>query len=91
MTRIATVTSVYTHENSTLKIYPNPAKDRVRVEWNAKERATLTLLDISGKVIQSQTLNQNYSDIDVSRLSNGIYLIQVQSAEGLSVGKLLVQ
>lgn len=91
LTRIATVTSVYTQSNSTLKIYPNPAKDRVRVEWNTKERATLTLLDISGKVIRTQTLNQNYSDVDVSRLSKGMYLIQVQSVEGTSVGKLLVQ
>ncbi len=91
LTRIATVTSVYTQTNTSLKIYPNPAKDKVRVEWSSNERATLRLMDISGKVIQSQTLNQNYSDIDVSRLSKGMYLIQVQSAEGLSVGKLLIQ
>jgi uncharacterized repeat protein (TIGR01451 family) len=91
LTRIATVTSIYTYTNTSLKIYPNPAKDNVRVEWNTKDKATLRLLDVSGKVIQTQMLNQNHTDIDLSKLSKGLYLIQLQTKEGVSTGKLLIQ
>lgn len=91
LTRIATVTSIYTYTNTSLKIYPNPANDNVRVEWNTEDKAILRLLDVSGKVIQTQILNRNYSDMDVSKLSKGLYLIQLQTSEGVSTGKLLIQ
>ncbi|MBK5285507.1 MAG: T9SS type A sorting domain-containing protein, partial [Bacteroidia bacterium] len=56
---------------------PNPATDFVAVTIKNSDisDATLQLTDISGKIIQTQSMNKEKEVLDVSALSKGIYFL----------------
>lgn len=64
-----------------IALYPNPTKDIVNVETDIYIDA-ITVSDITGKKmlqIDRQSFLQNGNSIDVSRLSAGIYVVEILS------------
>lgn len=79
---------------TSLQIGPNPADGTLRFQTEHPARA-YRVTDLSGKIlIQSTTANStvqgDLSQVDVSRLSPGIYLLQVETENGLVSGKFSV-
>mgnify|MGYP000265331334 CR=1 FL=1 len=74
---------------SMVKIYPNPFTDYIKLELNAgivvKE---ISLKDITGKSISNFSL-KNIDRIDVSHLSNGMYLLVVKTDKGTLSKKIV--
>jgi len=68
-----TTSSVETIKLADLKIYPNPASDRLTVETNAKIQ-TVVLYQLDGRAVISATTSQ----IDVSSVPPGVYIVEVQ-------------
>ena len=70
-------TSVSELQNETFVIYPNPAQDFITLneDYNAAR-----IFNVNGSEVLSVRNNQN--QIDVSGLSSGIYLIQVEGTDG---------
>lgn len=66
---------VYNSENNKFQIYPNPTKNIFQIKNNS-EIEKLTIFDYLGKVILTQTQNNN--EINVENLSKGIYIIEIQ-------------
>ena len=66
-------------ETPELRIYPNPAREEVTVELNSQqvETGAIRILDISGRSVDlmETTPGKNRYQLDVSHLSEGIYLI----------------
>lgn len=74
------------------KIYPNPATEYVSIEQKKTNGVTLQsvqILDSSGKWIKS--VKDNFSQIDVSSLSKGIYLFVIQTDKGNKTEKIIVK
>ncbi len=72
--------------NQTLEIYPNPAKTEVSLSFNrAHANARIALLDLSGKELMVREINNAgdfYSGrIDLSELSDGVYMLQISDGE----------
>jgi hypothetical protein len=67
-------------------VYPNPAHDKATVSIYVKENAVfnITLTDISGRTTWSENRvgneGVNTYDIDLTRFSKGIYMLEVKSA-----------
>jgi hypothetical protein len=68
--------SMKEHNINKLNIFPNPAKDFLSISLTNNLPSELTLMDISGKILHEKTFT-NSSNIDLSKLKNGIYLISV--------------
>ena len=62
-------------------MYPVPATDRLTVTGTAVNNRPLRVLDITGKVVLQGTVTAN--TLDISGLTNGIYLLEIASPEGL--------
>lgn len=63
-----------------LQLYPNPSQSEITVELgNMNGTAVIRIMDMSGKVMHSTTA-VNSAILDVSSLSNGIYIIEAQTA-----------
>jgi hypothetical protein len=64
-----------------LSVYPNPAKSLVTVTFDLKGICIVKLIDNSGKILQTKTINTikdgNKLQLDVSRYAAGIYFINV--------------
>lgn len=76
--------------DKSVKIYPNPTKDVVRVETNNTIK-NIQLYDVQGRVLQTVTPNQNTEIIDVSAKAAGIYFLKVTTVRGTKIEKLIKQ
>ncbi|MFI5164296.1 MAG: T9SS type A sorting domain-containing protein, partial [Bacteroidia bacterium] len=64
------------------KVYPNPANDKVTVELEQENNAatgtsTISLFDLNGREINTQSTGLNKLQIDVSTLPVGTYLLKI--------------
>lgn len=79
---------------SKLTTYPNPAEDRITVALPEKvsQATPVILYDVNGKVVASQLLSvgQWKAEIDVQKLTEGIYIVRVLNGETLSSAKVIV-
>jgi hypothetical protein len=75
-------------EHYSLTFYPNPAKEEVKISWNAQENAplTLTILDLNGREVLIRTAvqrqDEKYLSLDIRHLGPGIYLLEAQWSSG---------
>ncbi|MBL4706710.1 MAG: T9SS type A sorting domain-containing protein, partial [Flavobacteriales bacterium] len=71
-----------------ISIYPNPASAHITINTEDKI-ASITVLDLTGKVVKNPTLNTN--SIDVSNLPTGVYFLQVLTQKGTVTKKFIKQ
>lgn len=57
------------------KVYPNPAKDVLHVELQEKNSAEFILTNLQGQTMLHGKLGNGVDHIDVSKLSNGAYVL----------------
>ncbi|OJW81492.1 MAG: hypothetical protein BGO69_08880 [Bacteroidetes bacterium 46-16] len=80
-----------------LAVYPNPAKEKAILHFNAKEAAnyTLQITDMASRIIQVNTFKaisgNNDIGIDTHTLPQGTYLVNIQDGTGGTALKLEIQ
>ena len=64
---------------STLNLYPNPAKDKVTVQFVAGRYTSVMVIDVQGKAVKSVNVKQHESEmiLDLSALPVGTYFIKL--------------
>lgn len=91
-TDIFGTTSNKTIQDITLKMYPNPAIDRIFIEQDifSGDKATVSVYDLTGKLRYSETVrNSNKIEINIQNLSNGIYFVNMRTIDKQNVLKLI--
>ncbi len=75
-----------------ISIYPNPASSRISVEtyMEPTQGTSLAISNINGQEINTQLIEQSKTEIDISNLSAGIYIVKLQSAKEVVTQKLVV-
>jgi hypothetical protein len=68
----------YLLEEQNLTIYPNPAKDKIKILSNSSIDKVL-VYNIFGKLVYKSSKNANNLTVDISNFSKGIYLVKVFS------------
>ena len=70
-----------------VSVFPNPAKEQFSVLINPEDiKANFVLFDMQGKcVLKSNTL----SNIDISKLSNGIYLLKINLSNNQTINRTI--
>lgn len=72
-----------------IKIYPNPAKDKIQFEHSGKI-ISYRIADYSGKLLMSD--NYLESGINIEHLANGAYIVQIMLENNTQAfGKLIVE
>jgi hypothetical protein len=62
-----------------LNIYPNPVTDVLNVQWNnTTESANLSIRDLSGRLVLSERVANGNAVLDLSNLSSGNYILELQ-------------
>lgn len=75
-----------------ISVYPNPVTDKVVLsikDFNPSERNMMSLLDSKGNEMLSQKVTQNQSEMDVSKLTSGIYYFKVIKNQQMLYYKLV--
>ena len=74
---------------SSAVLYPNPTIDKFNIRVNSPV-TTVRIYDISGRLVQVENKLADNS-VNVSSLSEGLYQVAVESAEGTSVSSLIIK
>jgi hypothetical protein len=83
----STIRQISLAEDGNFIIYPNPASNKIIITINSSAPAVMKLLDISGRVLTSKTLNDPTTNLELPPLSRGTYFIQI----GSTVQKLVIR
>jgi len=77
---------------SNLKIYPNPTRDVVYIQWDfMNENTFLTVFDNTGKLLSTQRLNnQTLHILDLSGYENGVYQLRLSNENAVIVKAIAV-
>ena len=87
VTAVNTGVVEYTAENLYVKVYPNPATTSVTVELDRGGEASpllCRLFDLSGRELQHFQAMEDKFDVDIAAFPSGIYLLHIQSVDGVS-------
>lgn len=85
-----------TKEQIKFNLYPSPASDIVKLEWNFitnEKFLEVRILDLSGRVIESMHIPtaNNTAEINIANFKSGLYIIQIQNSAQIGYKKLLIQ
>lgn len=79
-----TGTEIDPKSNSNIRIYPNPASDQITIESDDKiSTGIATIFNLSGHKLSENILNQTNTNINTSKLNDGVYVIQISSLDNI--------
>lgn len=74
---------------NSIKVFPNPVKSTLYFSQQLTSGSTLSLFNITGKCVFSKLVNENTNSINLNQLSEGIYLLKIQSDNGEETLKIV--
>ena len=75
-----------------ISIFPNPTSGAIEIRYDgitAPEQISIT--DASGRIVMAKDIRGDRTQLDLSRLSEGVYMLTLEAAEGRIVRRLIVQ
>jgi len=78
---------------SSLKVYPNPAKDQLNVSFDANSGAQVTLSEMNGHQVYTGSAAAGTSNLNVntSGLNPGMYMLSISTENGKVARKVSIQ
>jgi uncharacterized repeat protein (TIGR01451 family) len=76
-------------EEMQVHIYPNPTSGLVYIEQLIGEEIKINVLDNLGRVVLQQNASDRQTTIDLNKLPQGIYYINIQQEESVSTHKVI--
>jgi len=78
-------------EFASIKLYPNPAKDFLNLELgNSSDFTSYSIIDVTGKVLGTQNISAQNTQIPLNHLSNVFYILKLEG-EKFSTTKKFVK
>jgi len=76
-------------DNNDFAVYPNPASDRVFINYNERQDIKIQIYNVIGGCLQQRELCSGTNEIDISSLMKGIYVIKLTGANWTGQKKLI--
>jgi hypothetical protein len=73
-----------------IHIFPNPVQNSLHIQ-SSSVMEQVSIYDISGSILQTFEVFETLKVLDISHLSNGIYLVKVKTEEGEVIQKIVKQ
>jgi hypothetical protein len=78
-------------KNSQISIYPNPTNGKILIKAESSEPIEVALYSSTGsELLKSFVIEQSPFTIDISRYSNGIYLLKIRQVDKVYFEKVLL-
>ncbi|MCK4677201.1 MAG: T9SS type A sorting domain-containing protein [Bacteroidales bacterium] len=67
-----------------IRIYPNPTENQVEIiiEYQENVSYELHVLDINGRVLKTQEINQTHTNVNIIDLQSGVYIFKIFDIKG---------
>ena len=79
--------------SQSILIYPNPASSTFTLEasFGPSPDATLSITNTSGQQIVSRKITKTKTEIDISHLPTGVYIVKVWNDKNVTVQKMIIK
>jgi hypothetical protein len=79
-------------ENNSLTVAPNPSTGNVNVSFsnNTFEAASVSVVNVIGQEVYATKTNASSINLNLSELEKGVYFVRVQSAQGTTTKRLVL-
>ncbi|WP_172826781.1 T9SS type A sorting domain-containing protein [Flammeovirga sp. SJP92] len=86
-------TSLEDDLSESMKLFPNPAKNKVTLQLPVLEgEVELTLISASGQVLKVESIQGVLQhQLDISNLKTGVYILRMNSESGVGMKRLIVK
>ncbi|QTV06384.1 GEVED domain-containing protein [Faecalibacter bovis] len=74
--------------NSSIKLYPNPIKDILKIESD-KEIKSIKVINTLGQQVGDYKVNQSNTEVNFSGLTSGVYIVQITTVDGVITKKVI--
>ena len=78
------------HSENKIRIYPNPACNQIVIDNNSIIINLIHIYDMFGRKVKSYQINDTKILQDISDLKTGIYVIKVETEEGIHIRKIQI-
>jgi hypothetical protein len=83
------------NEEKSVAVYPNPSNGRISLTLTGfkGKRTELRVMNVIGNVIHREILNDNETtkkDLDLSKLTSGLYYIKLQTDDYSEIRKIII-
>ncbi len=72
-----------------LNLYPNPASEKVTIITDMTEHSIISIYNLQGQILLQQQIQQGKTDIDISELAKGVYIVRLNSNARVEVGRII--
>jgi hypothetical protein len=77
-----TASDLNSNNGFNIRLFPNPARNQLNVLINGLENNTsIRIFDIMGKQVMQQVTGTSVTQLDISKLASGLYLMKIQDGE----------
>lgn len=76
--------------NNKIAIFPNPANDFININSNYNITKT-EIQDLNGRIISSENHNSENIVLEINQFSKGVYLLKIETQNGISIQKFIKQ
>jgi hypothetical protein len=84
--------SILPSQANDFKLYPNPAKSFINVDYSdmPEQGTTIEIIDSNGRTVYKMLAESTSNRIEISQLPVGLYLIKSTNKKGKNVTKLII-
>jgi hypothetical protein len=75
--------------NFNVQLYPNPTEDILTIEVFGANLKRLIVTDLNGKILSKQPAFGNTNNLNVTNLSAGVYLVNIETENGVLVRRFV--
>ncbi len=76
---------------SQIKVFPNPSNGQFNIDLPKGKPYELEVTDLTGKILMKQTGKSGNNQLNLKKMSKGIYLLKVSGQNDSAVRKLIVE
>lgn len=78
----ATSISSAVSASSNVQLYPNPSATEITITTELSNNNSISILDLTGKIIETHVFKTNTINVSVANLNNGIYFYNIYDVDG---------
>ena len=84
-------TGIFASAQSGIQIFPNPASDQITIRYTSDDEAELSIYNIHGLEVLPLALNNSPSDVNISMLPPGTYIVKINCKKSSYVQRLIIK
>lgn len=76
--------------NSSISVYPNPAKEKLIIDLHTAETGHVTIFDAVGKLVYQSEISRT-ATVNTASWNKGLYIVKISSTKGVSTSKIVIE